>query len=280
VPAFEFVRLIVVLLTASCAVAAAPVRLELPIADKRIREAALRGAFPGAEIRDISARSSAPTATVTDIAFPDAMSGEAVYAVVGPALDEAEKCAAEDVTTEEGGRTRLVTWKTFHWPGDDSAMLLVAQYEFVDARPSLACPSVAVTVRLEKAGNTWVAVDRHVFEMMHHGSIQRVSLLDLAGTGSNYLLVESDFGGAEALLSSLELFDLSRGRLDEVLRTESRAVYLSSDLFTRTIDDEATRATRGAKFCTINTTLKEDGQGFRPPRISRECVPRGSGVNR
>jgi hypothetical protein len=274
-----FVGLITLLFPASCASAAAPISAE-PIADKGVREAALKALFPGTEVHEIPARYSGPTATVTGIKFPNAMDGAPVYAVVGRPLDKIETCAAEDLANEETeGRTRLVTWKAFRWPGQDSALLLFAQYYFVDASPSLACPSVAVVARLDKQGDSWTLGERSVLETTHHWAVQRVELLDLAGTGADYLLVESDFGGAGAVFSSLELFDLSHRKLEEVLNTESRAVYVDSDLFTRVIDIAATRAAHAATFCTTKTALMESGHKLNPPRILRECLPRGSGVN-
>lgn len=114
---------------------------------------------------------------------------------------------------------------------------------------------------------------------VHHSSLQGIRLLDLTGEGANELVIESDSGGAGTAGSDLLVFDLSKGRLDEVLNTESRMQYLTDDWYTQTLDLSRTRESHGQQFCFSKTTLFEAGKAFRPPRVTRPCYKRGDGVD-
>jgi hypothetical protein len=85
--------------------------------------------------------------------------------------------------------------------------------------------------------------------------------------------------GAGTVGSDLLVFDLSEGRLDEVLNTESRLQYMTDDWDTQTLDLSRTRENHGQRFCFSKMTLFEEGKAFRPPRVTRPCYKRGDGVD-
>ena len=109
--------------------------------------------------------------------------------------------------------------------------------------------------------------------------MQGIRLLDLTGDGTDELVIESNFGGAGTVESSLQVFDLSLGRLHEVLDTESRMQYMTDDWYTQTLDVNRTRERHGQRFCFLKTTLFEKGKELRPPRVTRPCYKRGDGVD-
>ena len=97
--------------------------------------------------------------------------------------------------------------------------------------------------------------------------------------GADELVVESDSGGAGTVASDLLVFDLSKGRLDEVLNTASRMQYMTDDWYTQTLDLRRTRQSHGQRFCFSKTTLFESGKAFRSPQVTRPCYQRGHGVD-
>ena len=74
------------------------------------------------------------------------------------------------------------------------------------------------------------------------------------------------------------MFDLSHGRFEEVLNTDSRLQYFDQDSFTQVLDLRRTMRNHGQRFCFLTTTLFENGKAFKPPRITHPCFRRGESV--
>ena len=104
-------------------------------------------------------------------------------------------------------------------------------------------------------------------------------MVDLTGDGIHELVIESNFGGAGTYVVSLQIFDLSRGRFDELLNTISRLLRMTDDDYAQVLDIGRTLQSRGKRFCTVKTTLFEDGKWFSPPRVTRPCYKRGDGID-
>lgn len=255
-----------------------------PVSDEALRLDALRAIFPGMSIsldRGKRIDDSWPEKPrAGELYFPDALADESVYAVTGGAMNEAEREASENIVTGRFFTTRRLRFKLFMWPKEnDSGLLAVLQYDFPDASPAMSCPSIGLLVHLTKNAAGWAATEEYLLETVHHHSLQGISLLDLTGVGADTLVVESDSGGAGTGVSDLLVFDLGKGRLDEVLYTESRLESMTDDLFTQTLDLSRTRESHGQRFCFSKTTLVEAGKAFRPPRVTRPCYGRGDRVD-
>jgi hypothetical protein len=253
-----------------------------PISDEALRLAALRAIFPGMEISaDRSAKKPERTRPKPGaMFFPDALADEGVYRVVGKAMNEAEKGASEDLMTETFSHTRQVQFRLFGWPGENGAGLLaVLQYDFLGARPAMACLSIGLLAHLVKDSKDWQVHNEYLLDMMHHSSLQKIDLLDLTGRGKIELLIESDGGGAGSACSTLQVFDLNHGRFDELVNTYSRLVYMEDDWFTQVLDIGRTRRTHGQQFCCVKTTLFENGKPFKPERVTHPCYKRGDGID-
>jgi hypothetical protein len=262
-----------------------------PVADEALRLAALRAIFPGAQIsleqgkkidQGMKLDLGAPEKLGhREIQFPDAMAGEYFYQVIGKPMNRMESGVSEDiVNVEHVSNARQVRFKVFPWPVENAAGLLaVLQYDFPDAKPPQACPSIGLLVHLVRAKANWQVHDEFLLETVHHHSMQRVEMVDLIGDGVDELVVESAWGGAGTSLSSLQVFDLSHGRLEEVLSTESRAVPMNDDIYTQALDMERTRQTHGHQFCVTMTALFANGKWFKQPRVSHPCYERGFGVD-
>lgn len=255
-----------------------------PVSDEVLRLDALRAIFPGMSISlDRSKRidhSWPEKPKAGELYFPDALAGEGVYAVTGRAMNEAESEASENIIDGKFFDTRQLRFKLFRWPKEsDSGLLAVLQYDFPDASPAMSCPSIGLLVHLIKNGANWAVKEQYLLATVHHHSLQGIRLLDLTGVGADELVIESNFGGAETTGSVLLVFDLSKGRLDEVLDTESRIQYMTDDWYTQTLDLSRTRESHGQRFCFSKTTLVEAGKVFRTPRVTRPCYKRGDGVD-
>ena len=263
---------------------------DAPITDEALRVAALRAVFPEMQVSAVPGRridDSWPKKKPRpdELSFPDALAGETVYRVTGKVMNEAEDCASSNITEpEKSSRSREVRFRLFEWPNENgSGLLAVLQYKFPAANPPMACPSMAILVHLVKKEAAWHARGRYLLETGHHYSVQRADLLDLAGGGvADHLVIESNYGGAAVAASGLQVFDLSKGRLDEVLSMDSRtdASVDGQELNMGTLDVDRTRETHGQQFCTIETTLIEKGKRFNPPRITKGCFKLGLGVDR
>jgi len=255
-----------------------------PISDEALRVAALRAIFPGKQIsinvgnkiEDSWPKQQEPRRPF----FPDALAGESVYSVIGEATNEAERTASENLQTGRFSKTRQVRIKLFHWPNARSrALLAVIQYDFAGANPALSCPSIGLLVQLVRNAGNWEWHNQYLLETTHHSSIQRIELVDLVGAGTDELVIESSYGGAGTAGSSLQVFDLSQGRFDELLDTNSRLEYQDLEGYTQVLDVERTVHNRGQLFCVLKSTLFENGKWFDPPRVSRPCYKRGEGVD-
>jgi hypothetical protein len=255
-----------------------------PVSDEGLRLAALRAIFPGMLVsldRNRKIDDSWPEKPKAgELYFPDALAGESVYAVTGHAMNEAESEASKDISTGKVSNTRQLRFQLFRWPKEnDTGLLAVLQYDFPGASPAMSCPSVGLLVHLKRNTADWAVEEQYLLETVHHHSLQGIRLLDLTGEGADELVIESNSGGAGTAGSDLLVFDLSKGRLDEVLNTESRMQYMTDDWYTQTMDLSRTRQTHGQRFCFSKTTLFEAGKAFRPPRITRPCYKRGDGVD-
>ncbi len=275
-------NLLVALVVASPSITAAAAESAQPISDGALRLEALRAIFPGMEVSpDRNAKKpERRRPTPGEMFFPDALADEDVYRVVGKALNEAEKGASEDISVRTFSDTRQVRFRLFGWPGENGAGLLaVLQYDFLGARPAMACLSIGLLAHLVKDSKDWRVHNEYLLDMMHHSSLQKIDLLDLTGRGKIELLIESDGGGAGSACSTLQVFDLNHGRFDELVNTYSRLVYMTDDWFAQVLDIGRTRHTHGQRFCCVKTTLFENGKWFKPERVTHPCYGRGDGVD-
>jgi hypothetical protein len=212
--------------------------------------------------------------------YPDALADENVYRVVGKATNAAERTASQDLSTGRFSDARHVRLRLFQWPGESgSGLLAVLQYDFPGVNPAGSCWSIGLLVRLVKNAATWEPRDKYLLDTVHHSSLQRIELLDLAGNGGNELVIESNFGGAGTVGSGLQVFDLSHGRIEEVLHENSRLEYMEEEGYSQVLDIERTRQDHAQRFCVTKTALFEKGEWFNPPRISHPCYKRGDGID-
>jgi hypothetical protein len=189
--------------------------------------------------------------------------------VTGPAANEAEKQAAEQLITHQPSTTRLIRFQVFHWP-NSNGLLAVLQYKFEDAIPSLACPSLGLLVHLANGK----VQDRYLLETEHHFSLKTVRMLNLTGEGPDELAIESDFGGAETWGINFLVFRLG-AKLERVFETTSQISYATNDRFTQELDVPETINRRGQEFCFTKTTVIEDGVPFKPERVTKVCYKPG-----
>jgi hypothetical protein len=244
-----------------------------PVADESLRLTALRAIFPGMQISLIDGKriddSWAEQPRPAELNSPDALARENVYRVTGPAANEAEKQAAEQLITHQPSTTRLIRFQVFHWP-NSNGLLAVLQYKFEDAIPSLACPSLGLLVHLANGK----VQDRYLLETEHHFSLKTVRMLNLTGEGPDELAIESDFGGAETWGINFLVFRLG-AKLERVFETTSQISYATNDRFTQELDVPETINRRGQEFCFTKTTVIEDGVPFKPERVTKVCYKPG-----
>jgi hypothetical protein len=256
-----------------------------PVSDESARLVALRTIFPGMQVSlDRSKRiddSWPEKPKAGELFFPDALAGESVYTVAGGAINEAELESSENIITGKFSDARQVRFRLFRWPKEnDTGMLAILQYDFPSASPTMSCPSIGLLVHLVRYAAKWAVKDQYLLETVHHTSLQGIRLLDLTGNGTDDdLVIESNSGGAGTADTSLQVFDLSHGNLDEILDTESRMQYMTDDWYSQTLDVNRTRESHGQRFCFLKTTLFEEGKAFRPPRVTRPCYQRGDRVD-
>lgn len=190
-------------------------------------------------------------------------------------MNRAEQCASEDMFARKFMDTRRVRLSLFRWPQENGGPLAIVQYDFRDASPAGSCWSVGLLAHLVG----WRKQAEFLLETTHHSSLQRIDLLDLTGDRVDDLVIESDSGGAGTASSSLQVFDLSHGRFEEILSTDSRMEYQTDDKFTQVLDTNQTLKEHGRKLCVTKTTFFESGEPFDPPRVTHPCYDRGFGVN-
>jgi len=254
------------------------------ISEEALRLAALRAIFPQAEISINSRKKidhSWPRKPKSDeLFFADAFASESVYEVIGAPMNEVEGCASENLATEKSSKTRQVRIEIFRWPSDngDSGLLAVLQYDFAGASPAMACPSIALLVRLVKNARGWELRDQFLLETTHHESVQSIQLEDVTGDGLADLAVESNWGGAGTVGSSVQIFNLSQGHFTELLSANSRLMEGHEEEYTQTLEVTKSLSNHGKRFCFRKKILFEKGHSFNPPRIIHVCYPRGDCV--
>ena len=210
------------------------------------------------------------------IFFPDALAGEHVYRVIGPASGESERCASEDIANPDFQHSGLreVSFVAYRWPRRTD-LLAVLQYDFVGASPAGACTSIGRIVHLSMRDSRWTVVGDREVERTHHNGFERVELADLSGDGIGELLVESDWGGGGTTGSSLHIYSIESGRLEQSLETIARVLSFDG-AFMQVLDIPTTQARNATVFCFRKTEYVDaDGKLFRKPRVSLPCYPRG-----
>jgi hypothetical protein len=198
--------------------------------------------------------------------------------VTGPATNEAEKQAADQLLTHQPSNTRLVRFQVFHGP-DSTGLLAVLQYKFEDALPSMDCPSIGLVAQLDKAAGDWQVRNRYLVETSHHTTLQTIRMLNVTGEGADQLVIESDFGGADMWGTNLMIFKLD-SKLELVFETTSQIMHRGDDMFTQVIDIPRTVEQQGRAVCFIKTTMFEDGKLFNPARVTNPCYFPDSDSNR
>jgi len=255
-----------------------------PVVDEALRVAALQIIFPDTQISITSRKKPLPVAHETPtrdgIRYPDAFALESVYQVVGKPINPIEATASEDVASRTISNTRRVQLKLFRWPtGTSAGFLAVLQYDFSGVNPALCCASIGRLAHVVKGATRWELREDYLLRTSRHFGLQRIELLDLTGDGVDELVIESDFGAPGTSGSSLQVFDLSHGRLEELLNTNSRLEYETEEGYTQALDISRTLQTHGQQFCVIKTTLFEKDHWFSRPRVTSRCYQRGDGVD-
>lgn len=252
-----------------------------PIADENLRLGALQAIFPamrislntGKRIDDSWPEIAQPRA----LNAPDALAGENVYRVTGSPTNEAEKQASSQLVTGKPSSTRLVRFRLFPWTGPTTFMA-VLQYNFEDAIPPMACPSIGLLVQLTNASGNWEVRDRYLLETTHHFSLQTVRLTSLGADGDE-LVIESDFGGADTWGTNLMVFHPGP-KIEQVFETTSQIVYKTDEMFTQTLDLPRTIDLDGKQVCFTRTAMFENGQPLKPVVVSHVCYKLDAEVDR
>jgi hypothetical protein len=252
-----------------------------PIADENLRLGALEAVFPGMRISMAAGKriddSWPDEPRPRQLNAPDAMAGESVYRVAGGATNEAEKQASSQVVTGKSSSTRLVRFQLLPWP-DRTTVLAVLQYNFEDAIPPMACPSIGILVQLANVAGKWEVRDRYLLETTHHFSLQTVRLTSL-GTGADELVIESDFGGADTWGTNLMVFRPGP-KIEQVFETTSQIVYKTEEMFTQVLDLPRTIDLDGKQVCFTKTAMFENGQPLNPVVASHVCYKLDGEVDR
>ena len=119
-----------------------------------------------------------------------------------------------------------------------------------------------------------------LLETRHHTTILNLRFID-----KDTLLVESDSGGGTAADVILKVFDLSRGKLEEILNTFSRMDNDAYDEehhtehYTQILNLPRTWRSHGNRFCFVKTLTFENDRRLNPPRVTHPCYKRGQGVD-
>lgn len=255
-----------------------------PLTEEPERLGALRAIFPRMQVSIVPGEKIEGPLPKDPVpawrTLPDALASYDVYLVTGTTMNEAERRASENLLTGQFSNDRRVRLKLFQWPKErDDGLLAVLQYDFAGARPAMSCPSIGLLVHLVKDAGHWRMHDSYLLETNHHSSLQRIDLMDLTGDGAPELIIESNSGGAGTMSSGLQVFELSRGRFEELLNTSSMLEYMTDELYRQVLDIDRTLKSHGQQFCTLKTTLFENGKGFETPRITHPCYKRGYGVS-
>lgn len=254
-----------------------------PITDEALRLEALRAVFPGMPVVAVPGK-RVKTEKVdrnSDIQFPNALAGEQLYQATGKARNEVEHCASEDMLKQTFSSVREVAFRVYPWPRSTTDFAAVLQYDFSDASPALSCSSIGLITHLLRKANKLVVIEQVLLDPMHHWSLPQIRLVDLTGDGIDELVVESDGGGAEVASSTMHIYDLSRGRLNErAIAGVRNLIYRSGEEEESTfvLDVARSRTFAGAKFCFVKTRFMERMRKLTPPRVSNVCF--GAGLDK
>jgi len=155
----------------------------------------------------------------------------------------------------------------------------VAQYEFTGVQAAGACWSIGIAARVtEEAGRDLPVQSEYLFRTQRHQSIGSIRMIDLAGNGHARLVVDSDWGGPGVAGSSFYIFDLREGNLRPVIIGQS-AVSGDPGIATAEIDIARTRPQPGPFVLLPTEDIFDPGNPSPKPKISRPCLPEGSGVS-
>jgi len=256
-----------------------PLRAETPpIATPEVRDSALRAIFPGLEIaattrhRDDSGRDQW-------MGQPDAFGRETVYLVNGPAANEEERCASEDMLKKRFSSTREVRFQVFAWPGVPQDALAVVQYSFIDSVPAGACWSIGLLAHLTRQGAGWEVAERRLLPGHRHSRISGARMVDVTGDAVDDLVVEPDAGGAGTWGTWMLVYDLKQRTLRPILNIPSRMEEATDNYFSEFLDLYGSRGKAGKAVCFRLTVWVKDGKIYPAPRVSFHCVPAGTGVD-
>jgi hypothetical protein len=253
-----------------------------PVADENLRMGALQAVFPGMRISLTAGKrvddSWPEIPKPRALNAPDALAGESVYRVTGSAMNEAEKQASSQLITGKPSSTRLVRFRIFPWL-DRATFIAVLQYNFEDAIPPMACPSIGLLVQLTNVAGSWEVRDRHLLETTHHFSLQTVRMTDLGGGGPDELVLESDFGGADTWGTNLMIFRPGP-KIEQVFETTSQIVYKTEEMFTQVLDLPRTIDLDGKQVCFTKTAMFESGQPLNPVVVSHVCYKLDGEIDR
>jgi hypothetical protein len=271
-------------ITAALALSALGAGTGQPISDEVLRLVALRAIFAGMHVSvDEGKRidnSSPAQPKAGDVVFPDGLAKETVYRVIGEARNGAEKCASEDAFNRKSSTTRRVRFRLFGWPNwGGGGMVVALQYDFPGVNPANSCSSIGLLVQLKRTGEHWAVCDQYLLETAHHESLQRAELLDLVGDGVADLVVESNYGSAGMVGSSLRVFDLRRGQFEELLDVDSRSEFWGQSSYTQVLNIERTRQSGAQQFCFTKADLLLAGKPRQTPRVTAPCYEIGEGVD-
>jgi hypothetical protein len=254
-----------------------------PIQNESVRLQILAAIFPSMTVSGgaIPGRKTMPLkhGTFPPIEFPDALAGERLYYVTGEPASESEKCAAENMLESTFSQVRELQFKAFALPPTHDAVA-VLQYTFSGSSPAGSCWSVGRVVRLSLQNTGWRVEQDRVLQGQHHSGLEEISVIDLDNDGFAELIVDMDEGGAGNHGSSLILYSLQEGQLEEWLRVISRSVGIYG-AFAQRLDLAATRAARAQRFCFRKIEYAEADLKVLPkPRVSASCYPKYEGVER
>jgi len=272
------------LIAAALALSAMGAGTGQPITDEALRLVALRAIFAGMHVSvdegKLIDNSSPAQPKAGDVVFPDGLAKETVYRVIGEARNAAEKCASEDAFNRKSSTTRRVRFRLFGWPNwGGGGRLAVLQYDFPGVNPANSCSSIGLLVQLKRTGEHWAVCDQYLLETAHHESLQRAELLDVAGDGVADLVVESNYGSAGMVGSSLRVFDLRRGKFEELIDVDSRSQFWEQSSYTQVLDTERTRQSGARQFCFTKADLLLAGKPRETPRVTAPCYDIGEGVD-
>jgi hypothetical protein len=253
-----------------------------PITEENLRMEALVAVFPGAMITvavdrtlDLTRRSSDSHRTLS---FPDAFAKEKIYRVTSAPANEIERCVAAGKPLGQ----REVRFRLYPAPhGGVNDLIAILQYAFTGPEPDGSCASIGLIAHLIREGGKLQVAERFLLDPQKHESLQNVQLADLTGDGSQELIVESDFGEPQSNGSTILIFDLSQGRLDQVLEHASRMVstVLGEEVYKQDLDVSRTLRMKGEQFCFTRTVYGEEAKWFPSPKVTRPCYARGRGVD-